>query len=134
MARSYPAPVDKLLTYGDPRDSQAWPNYVQLGLTQDHVPDLIQMALDRDLMWADSDALEVWAPVHAWRALGQLRAESAIQPLIGLWREQGKAEGLDDWLLDDLPKALALIGETAIPALMTYLNTPNNASYARIAA
>jgi len=55
-----------------------------LGLGPQHVPDLIRMALDDELYWADSDSLEVWAPIHAWRALGQLRAEAAVQPLTRL--------------------------------------------------
>ena len=58
-----------------------WPDYPALGLRMEHVPDLIRMTLDDELHGADSDSREVWAPLHAWRALGQLRAESAIKPL-----------------------------------------------------
>jgi HEAT repeat protein len=36
---------------------------------------------DEAPLWADQNSMEVWAPVHAWRALGQLRAEEAIKPL-----------------------------------------------------
>src|SRR3990172_4320258 len=78
---TYPPPIDKLLTYGDARNVHDWPDYQQLGFGPEHVPDLIRVATDKDLLWADSDSLEVWAPIHAWRTLGQLRAEAAIQPL-----------------------------------------------------
>ena len=42
MAQAYPAPVDQLLTYGDPRKLRDWPDYLQLGFTQEHIPALIQ--------------------------------------------------------------------------------------------
>ena len=70
----YPHPVSKLLTQGDCRPTAGkWPNYLELGLTQEHIPELIRMLTDEDLIWAPSDSLEVWAPMHAWRALGQLQ-------------------------------------------------------------
>ena len=73
----YPPPVSDLLTFGDCSRIGAWPDYLALGLGPQHVPDLIRMALDEELHLADPDSLDVWSPVHAWRALGQLRAESA---------------------------------------------------------
>lgn len=77
---NYPSPVDKLLTYGDARTLLKWPNYVELGLSLEHVPDLIRMAMDSDLFAADMESLETWAPVHAlpaphltfWKLLLQL--------------------------------------------------------------
>jgi len=80
----YPPPVSELLTLGDCSKIGAWPDYLALGLGPQHIPDLIRMALDEELHWADSDSLDVWLPVHAWRALGQLRAEAAVEPLAGL--------------------------------------------------
>jgi hypothetical protein len=67
-ASSYPSPVDKLLTYGDISEMQEVPNYVEeLGFSADHIPDLIRMATDKELNSADTESLEVWAPVHAVR-------------------------------------------------------------------
>ena len=57
----YGAPVSKLLTLGDVREQRAWRDYAALGLTADHIPDLIRLALDEELMWADSENDEVWA-------------------------------------------------------------------------
>ena len=77
---SYAPPVDKLLTYGDAHEHggkpQAWPEYLELGIGPEHIPDLIRMATDEELRWADSESLEVWAPIHAWRTLGALHAEA----------------------------------------------------------
>src|SRR5437899_11954279 len=81
---TYPPPVDKLLTFGDCRKLAEWPNYLELGLGPEHAPDLICMAVDEELNYADSDSVEVWAPVHAWRAPGQLHADAAIEPLLSL--------------------------------------------------
>ena len=113
----YSPPVDKLLTYGDCRGFDGWPDYLELGLTQEHVPELIRMATDEELNWADSDSLEVWAPIHAWRALGQLKAEEAIEPLMELFHE---LEG-NDWVTEDLTITYEMIGPKAIPALAEYL-------------
>lgn len=44
MPHEYPAPVDELLTYGEARHLQQWPNYLFLGVTKDHIPDLILCA------------------------------------------------------------------------------------------
>ena len=56
---SYPPPVDKLLTYGDCSQLPRWPNYLELGIEPEHIPDLIRMATDEDLRWVDSDLLKV---------------------------------------------------------------------------
>lgn len=119
----YPPPVDKLLTYGDPRGSSRWPNYRELGLRREHIPHLMNMVQDDTLHDAPSEengkpSPKVWAPLHAWRALGQLRAEEAVDVLIEqFWR----VEDGDDWVLDEMPVVLAMIGPMAIPALADYL-------------
>ncbi len=117
---NYPPPVNQLLTYGEahltPPDK--WPNYLELGFGPEHIPDLIRMATDQQLNEADTDSLEVWAPTHAWRALGQLRAEAAIEPLLSLFEELE----YDDWVTEELPEIFGMIGPTALPALAAYLS------------
>jgi hypothetical protein len=125
---SYPSPVNKLLTFGDYREFNKWPNYLELGLGQEHVGDLIRMASDNELFWADSDSLEVWAPAHAWRALGQLRAEAAIEPLIGMFE---RLEPSDDWAVSEIPEVLGMIGPAAIPALAAFIFNPVHKMYPR---
>jgi len=134
MAIPYPVPLDKLVTLGDPREWREWPDYLALGFTQDDIPELIRMATDHELLWPDSDSLQMWAPIHAWRTLGQFRAESAVEPLIALWKHTGEDDGYDDWLLDDMPDALAMIGEAAIASLEKYLLNLENGDEARAAA
>ncbi len=127
---TYPPPIDKLLAYGDARNFRDWPDYLQLGLGPEHVPALIRVATDDDLLWADSDSLEVWAPIHAWRALGQLRAEAAIEPLLTLF----DALNAEDWILEEMPEVFALIGPAAIPTLTAYLANTSHLLFSRIAA
>jgi hypothetical protein len=130
MSASYSSPVSELLTLGDCRDFREWPNYLDLGLSSEHVPELIEMATDQELNWADSESLEVWAPVHAWRALGQLRAVAAIEPLLVLFRELEDS----DWASDELPEVYGMIGREAIPALARYLDDASHGLWPRVTA
>jgi hypothetical protein len=131
-ASDYTEPVSKLLTMGDCRGQAEWPDYLALGLGPEQVPDLIRMAEDEELHWADSESLEVWAPVHAWRTLGQLRAEAAIGPLLGLLRrvdEFGYA-----WVGEEIPVVLGMIGPAAVPKVAEYLADPLHGLWAQVAA
>lgn len=130
MNTTYTSPVSRLLTYGDCRKSQEWPNYLELGFTQEHIPELIRMATDQELNWGDSDDLEVWAPVHAWRTLGLLRAEEAIEPLMCLFHELEEL----DWMSEELPIVYGMIGVKAIPALARYLADTSHGIYPRLNA
>ncbi len=106
-----------------------WPDYPEeLGLTQAHVPELIGMAADDDLNWADGESTEIWAPIHAWRCLGLLRADEAVDPLIGLLGDEDA-----DWLLEEIPWVLALIGEKAIAPITLYLANRGKPEECRIA-
>ena len=126
----YPPPVDQLLALGDVRGEREWRDYLALGLGPEHVPDLIRMATDPELNWAGEESAEVWAPLHAWRALGQLRAEAAIEPLLGQF------EALDDsdWFTEEMPEVFGLIGPVAIPALTAYLADEAHGTYPRVTA
>ena len=128
----YLAPLDKLLQFGDPRRQSQWLDYISLGIGPEHIPDLIRMVVDEDLRWSDSESKEVWANLHAWRALGQLRAEAAIEPLVGIleWIDEDQ----DDWVDGDVPEVLGLIGPAALPALTLYLEQDGHPLYARAAA
>jgi hypothetical protein len=130
MQMNYTDPVNRLIKYGKCHQKGAWPNYLEIGLTYEHVPELIRMGTDHKLLWADQDSVEVWAPVPAWRALGQLKAVEAIKPLIGLFGELSD----DDWASDELPEVLALLGTNAIEPLREYLLDPSNKELARATA
>ncbi|MEM9090025.1 MAG: hypothetical protein AAGC93_14900 [Cyanobacteria bacterium P01_F01_bin.53] len=111
--------------------TERWPNYVEeVGLTLEHVPELIRMMEDEVLNEAMDDSLEVWAPVHAWRSLGQLRAEEAVDSLLTTLFRYRDA----DWEREEIPCVLGLIGESAIAPLTTYLAKRRHKEWTRIAA
>lgn len=125
---NYSPPVSELLTFGYGRLSREWPDYLELGLGQEHIPELIRMATDSELSWADADSLEVWAPLHAWRTLGQLRASEVVEPLFGLLATD------DDWAFEELPLVYGMIGREAIPPLARFLDDTSREYWSRIAA
>ncbi|NJN21742.1 MAG: hypothetical protein HC812_11885 [Leptolyngbya sp. RL_3_1] len=127
----YTPPVSQLLTYGDCRKlGKQWPNYVQeLGLTTDHIPQLIQLMTDEALWVADSDSLEVWSTAHAWRALAQLKAIAAIEPLLALFADHEE----DDYLNEETPQVLAMMGPEALPNLPPHLENRHLSEWAKVA-
>ncbi len=132
---SYSHPVSQLLAYGDCLKLPRWPeelDYLPLGFGQEDIPGLIHMVLDDDLYWANSDSLEVWAPVHAWRVLGQLRAEAAVEPL--LTRLDLVDEEDNDWVSEELPQVFAMIGVAAVAPLHDFLIDPSHDTWACVAA
>jgi Protein of unknown function (DUF1186) len=130
---SYEPPVDQLLKIGDLRIRKEWHDYRALGIGPENVPDLIRMAVDEDLNNAASESAEAWGFIHAWRALGTLRAESAIPTLVGLLAGQKEGD-FNDWITEELPEVLGMIGPAAIPALTKLLEEETAYQYARIDA
>jgi hypothetical protein len=127
-APHYDPPVDRLLALGEPSPGAAdRVDYVALGLTRDHLPALVRMASD-PLLDRSPDAHAVWAPVHAWRALGQLGDAAAAAPLLDRLRDVNED---DDYALTELPAALALLGPDALPALTTFLGRREVDPFAR---
>jgi hypothetical protein len=129
ITQNYPPPLDKLLSLGRP-DYFQWATYAGYGITTDHIPDLIRLATDMELNEGDPESAEVWGPLHAWRALGQLGAEAAIEHLIPLLHE---LEG-DDYVVQDFPMVFALIGKAAISPLATYLADDSHGLFPRMVA
>ena len=114
---AYTPPVDRLLTYTADLEIMRgpWPHYLEeLGLTRAHVPELVRMVQDPALWESDPDGSEIWAPVHAWRALGQLGVPEAIPPMLAVVQAQPD----DDWVLNELPRVAAQIGPEAVPLLI----------------
>ncbi len=124
--------VSQLLALGRPDTFTAedWPDYRALGLGPEHIPDLIRLATDPALSRADPESAEAWAPVHARRALGQLRAEVAVEPLLSLLDELD-GDGYDEWTVEELPEVYRLIGPAAMPALGAYLANPTYGPFGR---
>jgi hypothetical protein len=132
VSEAYHGPVAQLLSLGDVRGRREWSDYPALGLTAEHVPDLARMALDEELHRADGESAEVWAPLHAWRALGQLRAAAAIEALLKLLDRVDAYD--DDWVGEELPEVFGMIGPAALPGLRDFLADPGHGLWARVAA
>jgi hypothetical protein len=116
----YADPVRRLLTLGDTGhyDPAEWPDYpAAYGLGPEHIDDLIRLACDAALNQADSATAEVWAPMHAWRALGQLRAEAAVAPLLA----HNSMFDHDDTASEEHPVVFGMIGPAALPQLAQFL-------------
>ena len=126
----YSLAVSALLNYGRPKTTgrNKWPDYVETyGLTDEHISELIELATEEDLDW--DDEVECYAPIYAYRALGQLRAESAIRPLISLLDNNDS-----DWFMEELPVVFGLIGAASIPELRDYLNSSESSIWSKVAA
>jgi hypothetical protein len=121
----YAAPVQRLLSIGEARgyNPSDWPDYrARFGLEREHIGDLIRMGCDAGLNQAESTSSEVWAPMHAWRALGQMRAEEAVVPLLTFLRT---AED-DEAAAEELPAVFGMIGQAAIRPISEFLSDRSN--------
>jgi hypothetical protein len=126
MTMSYSPPVADLLSLGEP-DEDDWLDYRAQGLGPEHVPELLRMAEDEELNVGDPDGTEIWAPVHAWRALAQIGDVDAVRRLLDLLDRQELEE--DDWLEDDMPEIIGLTGPAILPAVKDFLSSPDHDPY-----
>ena len=96
-------PIAALMELGEPDISLDWQGmYGEMGFTEEHIPFLMEI-----LTWGE------WEPVHAWRVLGILRAAEAVEALLILMEEEQE----DDWVIEEVPRALAMIGRPALRPL-----------------
>ena len=115
-------PVQRLLGFGAIAefDPDKWSDYRKVfGFGPEHVPALIRLACDKRLHDLDADKAAGWAPMHAWRALAQLRATEAIAPLLALVRA---LPGYDA-ILNDIPHVFGVIGSPALAPIQAFLKS-----------
>jgi len=112
------------------RNRTNWSDYKQYGFDEEDVEDLLELVTDLSLHGAPTESKEVWVPLHAWRALAQLRDSRAIEPLIGMLDTLCE----DDWALEELPVVLGMIGQKAIGPLSTFLGDSSHPLFARAMA
>lgn len=123
---SYTEPAVRLLSLGNDTLADDWLDYgSQFGFTSDHAAELIRLATDPQWNELAADRPEIWAPIHAIRALGQLQIEEAIAPLIGLLTQN------DDYIQLNVPDALGKIGGAAIAPLSELINDDQQEESAR---
>lgn len=131
MRSTDPLPVDRLLKLGaEPARRRAWPDYLALGLEERHVPALVRIAVDPELHAAPAWDARRWAPTHAWRALAQLEAVDAIGPLLLLLQREMD----NDWVLDEVPEVLGMIGPRSLAGATMLLFDEGADEEVRIAA
>lgn len=121
-------PTEALLSLGEarPTDASKWLDYrADVGLTDEHISELTRVACDPVLNGAETDSKEVWAPVHAWRALGQLRAAAAVEPLL---RYLARVED-DDSVSVDFPLVFGMIGYPALRPLIAFATAQRRHTY-----
>jgi hypothetical protein len=135
MTTPYTPPVDQLLKLGRPEGP--WLDYPAMGLSLADVPELIRLMQDDNLRLMeylegspdDEDLTEWYAGIHAWRALGQLKAEEAVPAILEIFYQIDEEE--NDWLDGDAPEIFRQIGPVAIPPLRAYLLDEENSIYSR---
>lgn len=124
----YTDPVAQLLSLGQTTLNlgEDWLDYPsQFGFTSEHTTELIRLATDTQFDELEPDKPEIWAPIHAIRALGQLQIEEAIAPLMGLLIQD------DDAIQINVPRALGMIGVAAIAPLLEFINDDEQEEAAR---
>jgi hypothetical protein len=111
----YAPPLDTLLELGEATDPSVDEALAALGFTQEHVPELIRMARDRALNTALSDSDEVWASIHALRALESLDVDAVADELIPLFDVDS------EWFGEGLSDVFKHAGAGALEALGRYI-------------
>lgn len=132
MNAPYSYPVSQLLTLGqffeevDGRP-ETWKEYTKLGLDHRHIPELIAVVADDALH--NGYGLVPFAPVHAWRILGALKATEALPALVSLLRRID--DDFDDWIATELPCVLGQMGGRSVDVLAPFAADGHNGSFAR---
>ncbi|MEM7556241.1 MAG: DUF1186 domain-containing protein [Cyanobacteria bacterium P01_A01_bin.84] len=142
---NYQSPVSKLLTLGDYRgvNKEGYDYIAELSFGSQHIPELIQIAVDKELIGSDSDSLDgslqKWAPIHAWRILALLPVEDGIilkelhQAIASLMELFHELED-NDWVAEEIPKVYGIIGENAIAPLRDYIKDETHGIFPRVTA
>jgi len=116
-----------LLTLGNVKRQEGWPDYLQYGFKKTDVPALLEMIADASLNYSDEESLEVWAPLHAWRTIGQIGCPTAIPALINMFSDFLD----DDWALTEFPTVMAMLGGEGIEPLIIYFKDTTHNEFCR---
>lgn len=129
--QTYKEPLEKFLTLGYEENAwflrtDKWPDYVgEYNLDESHIPDLIRLVDVHSDPKKEFDEVADYAAVHAWRALGQLKAEAAIPILIEVLRR----DIWEEFAWEELPEVFAMIGAPAIQPLVEQLNKASTENF-----
>jgi hypothetical protein len=130
----YAEPVHQLMLIGRPvlsPEEKEWPDYLQqFQLTKTHIPELIRMSTDEILYHLPEDRTEGYANIHAWRALGQLKAIEALTPML-TFLTKPESE-FNEWANEDFPVIFAMFGPEALLTLQSFLTESSHSESSRI--
>jgi hypothetical protein len=118
--------VDQLLTLGRPvgYEPADWHRSVVSGMTREHVPDLVRLLDDPSLNGETTEEPQAYAPIHAWRAIGDFKAVEAVPALIRCLEVRQRWENFDDWSIEEIPKVLVDMGPDAIAPMVDAMQKP----------
>ena len=125
--------IQALLALGKPEHNRDWPDYIKLyDLDAGDVPALLGLYRDDGIhsQGEDEEEATLWAALHAWRALGQLGHEAAIEPLVASFDTLFD----DDFALGELSRVMAMLGTSAIEPLQHFWQQPGKNEFAYVMA
>jgi HEAT repeat protein len=111
---------------GEVYTTDEWKDYQEI-LPQEEYDEafLLNTLTDNNLLEAPEESPLPWVPLHAWRALGQMRSLTAIEPVLRL------AEGSVQQAYNDFANLSACIGDKAIEPLVAILNDDTRSEITR---
>ncbi len=139
----------RLLKAESPRGFTAWFEFKEFSyirtcdITSDDIPELITAASN----WSNDEWFDRLAaanlddesydksahlPIHAWRALAELKADDCAGPLLSILNKL--AQGEDDWSLDEFPHVFGALSPEVIPLLIQFADQTSHKIDARIVA
>lgn len=117
----FPHRVQALYACGKADIDKPWSNYIEEYLfTEDDIPGLIHLIKSSNLKnISPISEIEEFAPMHAWRVLGQLNASVVTKDLLEILTEEKNEEAF--WFQIELPKVIGCFGADAIPVIKEFL-------------
>jgi hypothetical protein len=123
MENKYSKEVAKIFHLGLTKLGEEWIDYQSiLGLNTTHVDELIKIIENADLESVTDQTAEGCAPMHAWRALGQLNAIKSIETLFKGLIHNNQAFTFSI----ELPLVIGMMDESAIVPITRYLKKDTN--------
>jgi hypothetical protein len=135
----YQPPVSDLIALGErPLRKREPHDYRAMGIDEEHIGELARMSVDPAFNPEDDDddRPEVFAQMHAMRALCQIGTQATIEPLARLLQYEPTADydEINDWFMEDIPKAFGNMGAVAIPCCAQLLRDNRWHTHSRFAA
>lgn len=113
--------LKKLNEFGTTSFEEKWPDYIKkLELKRTDAKVLMEIIASSDLNLITTGAsIDQFAAMHAWRALGQLRATESLKTLLNSLIDEKNGEAF--WYRIELPHVIKEIGAESIKPLDKFL-------------